>query len=490
MTLIRTPPWRTALSAAVLVLCACGAEPETADGPAQRKNVIVVVVDTLRADHLGYHGYKRNTSPYLDELAQQGVVFDRALSNSSFTRESISALFTGSLPSMSGSTGWHAAPSDELETVGQVFSAAGYRTAFFTNTIMLSHERYHEGFDVMELLAETGGLSGGSHKLSARGLEFVAESPDEPFLLYLHYLDPHGPYEPPEEFQLRFADTVHPDPVGLYTELRPEVPRYVAEGFGPGDPLFEDQQARYDAEIVDVDSSLRELMQGLDALGVKDDTLLVLTADHGEEFLEHGFVEHAWTLYEESIHVPLLFWAPGWLAAARVEQPVSLVDVLPTLTSLLGLPESGALDGVPLFDEQGLPASAVRPVVSEVLIRHRNVVRVAVVGRWKYHQARRWMTPERRSQLIKEVGERKLELAAAKRPFDPWGPIVREELYDLEADPGETRDLSASEPERLAKMRAILAAYEARVLAAAPGQQGGVQDHDAAALNAIKELGY
>ena len=481
---------RVWLAVALVLLAACAGETAGPPATLARSNVIVIVVDTLRADHLGLYGYERDTSPFLDELAQQAVVFEQALASSSFTRESVSALFTGGLPSMSGSIGWDAAPSDELGHVGELFSAAGYRTALLTNTLMLGHERYTSGFDRTEVLAEKKAHSGGSGRLTERGLEFVAEAPDAPFFLYLHYLDPHGPYEPPEEFHLRFADSVHPDPVGLYTELRPEVPRYVAEGFGPGDPRYEDQQVRYDAEIVDVDRSLRRLVEGLTELGVGDDTLIVLTADHGEEFLEHGFVEHAWTLYQESIHVPLLFWAPGKLAPARVEQPVSLVDVLPTLTRLVDLPDAGAPDGVALFDDAGVPTTAIRPVVSEVLIRHRNVVRSVVVGRWKYHQARRWMTPGQRSRMLHEHGERKMQEAVKSRPFDMWGPVVREELYDLETDPGETRDLSETEPDRLAQMRAILASYEQRVRAAAPRQQGGAQEHDEATLEAIKALGY
>ena len=318
------------------LLFACGSPPEPTPS-----NLIVIVVDTLRADHLGLHGYDRDTSPFLDEVARQGMVFENAQSVSSFTRESVSALFTGHLPSTSGSIGWYAAPAEHLPTLGTSYAQAGYRTGLFTTTLMLPDPAYARGFDSVEHLVKKGGVSGKGQALSERALEFVRECDDDPFMLYLHYFDPHGPYDPPEELKRRFTDEIHPDPVGLYTQLRKRVPEYVSKGFGPGDPLYEDQQVRYDAEITWTDQALKSLFDGLAELGLADNTLVVITSDHGEEFLDHGFVEHAWTLYQESVHVPLIFWWPGVLEPARVPQRVSLVDVLPTVQLLQGIDSTG-----------------------------------------------------------------------------------------------------------------------------------------------------
>ena len=452
-------------------------------------NLVVIVVDTLRADHLGFGGYARDTSPFLDSVAAEGVVFERALATSSYTRESISSLLTGRLPSMSGSMGWNAAPSEELAGLGELYERSGYRTGFFTTTLMLGDERYTRGFDEIERLAEKSGLSGESHRLTERALDFVAGCDDESFMLYLHYLDPHGPYEPPVELRERIGASVHPDPIRLYLDLRREVPEFVDAGFGPGEARFEDMVARYDAEISDLDNALRALFDGLKAAGRLDRTLVVLTADHGEEFLEHGFIEHAWTLYDESIHVPLVFWAPDELSTARIDTPVSHVDILPTVTRLMDVPHDPRLsDGVPLFDESGRPAPSTRPIVSELLIQHRCVVRSATLGQWKYIQARRWLTPGERSEASQH--ERQLELAAREVEFDTWGEIVREELFDLAQDPRETKNLLATEPERAADMRAILLAHEQRSRRANADQQGAPRDLDEEERQRLEELGY
>ncbi len=454
-------------------------------------HLIVIVVDTLRADHLGYHGYGRDTSPFLDSLADESVVFERAYAASAFTRESIAALLTGRLPSLSGSLGWYAAPSAALPTLGESYRDAGYRTGFFTTTIMLGNERFTRGFQDVEHLVAAGGVSGMSHALTERALSFAANAGDEPFMMYVHYFDPHAPYEPPQELQLEFTDEIYPDPVGLYTQLRPAVPEYVARGFGPGDPQFEDQQVRYDAEIRDTDNALRALFAGLEELGVADDTLVVITSDHGEEFLDHGFVEHAWTLYEESVHVPLLVWNPQRRAARRVARPVSLVDIVPTVTTFQGVARDGKpTDGHVLLDEQGAASPPSVPVVSELLIQHRNVLRSAVVGEWKYIQARRWLTPQQRSLVAQS--ERKHELRAQETEFDTWSPVVHEELYNLATDPGESENLVASEPQRLTTMREALRLFEQRARSTAAGQQGAADEQpmDQDQLDAIKAIGY
>jgi arylsulfatase A-like enzyme len=331
-----------------------------------------------------------------------------------------------------------------------------------------------------------------SHDLTDRALDFVRQSSEDEFMLYVHYFDPHGPYDPPEELMRRFTDTVHPEPVGLYTQLRPELDRYLGEGFGPGEARYEDQQLRYDAEIVDVDDAIRALFDGLDALGVADDTLVVLTSDHGEEFLDHGYIEHAWTLYDESIHVPLVFWAPGALEPSRVAEPASLADVLPSVVALMGMPDNGrTYDGRALFDARGQSSRVTAPIVSELLVHHRNVMRAVTLGEWKYIQARQFLTPEGRTQLVQR-GEGRAQKQLESVPFDPWSPIVREELFNLRDDPRETTNLSLAEPARLAQMRAVLADFEARARELAPAQQGTAEElsQDEEMAERIRAIGY
>ena len=475
----------------ISVLFACEPAAPSPDALIDQKNLVVIVVDTLRADHLGYNGYARKTSPFLDSLASKSVVFDRAYSASAFTRESIAALLTGRLPSLSGSAGWNAAPSSELPSLGTSYQAAGYRTGFFTSTIMLGNQRFTKGFSDVDQLVSKGGMSGTSHKLTARTLQFIKACQGQPFMAYVHYFDPHGPYNPPKKLQSRFTDRIYPKPVGLYSDLRPEVPEYVKRGFGPGNPAFEDMLIRYDAELLDTDRAIGQLFKGLRELGLADDTLAVVTADHGEEFLDHGFVEHAWTLYEESIHVPLLICAPGSLAPARVTTPVSLVDLVPTVTMLQGVSRAGyPTDGQPLFSQALLPIVTKRPVISELLIHHRNVVRSVVFGDEKLIQARRWLTPAERSLVAQN--ERQHELDAMAEPIDVWGPVVNEEFFDLAADALEQHELSGDGRASLEELRELLSELEQQAISIDPKQQGSSDEQaiDEETQKLIEGIGY
>jgi arylsulfatase A-like enzyme len=182
---------------------------------------------------------------------------------------------------------------------------------------------------------------------------------------------------------------------------------------------------------------LRALVEGLERHGVLDRSLIIITADHGEEFLEHDYIEHGWTLYDEVIRVPLLFYAPAALRPARTRIGASHVDVVPTVLDLLGVDAPlEPTDGRRLFtrDADGLiPTNEGRAQIAELVLPKRQIVRAVVEGKWKYITTHRSVPPNRRG---KHDGE-----AAAADPAVPWGPIVREEIYDLDRDPEERRNL-------------------------------------------------
>jgi arylsulfatase A-like enzyme len=194
-----------------LVLCsgACSRDRAAASG-LKDYNLVVINIDTLRADHLGCYGYGRNTSPFIDSLAGRGVLFERALSNSSYTRESVAVLFSGRLPSASGSVGWNARPSDTTRNLAELFRDAGYQTGFSSNTTMLTDPLFTKGFDEAEQLTTVWGLSGAGPKLSARAVEFATRHAGGRFMMYLHYLDPHEAHDliasaPAQRARLRAA---------------------------------------------------------------------------------------------------------------------------------------------------------------------------------------------------------------------------------------------------------------------------------------------
>jgi membrane-anchored protein YejM (alkaline phosphatase superfamily) len=190
----------------LLGLFACSKRGGDFEGGLKNHNLIIIVVDALRADHLGCYGYARNTSPFLDDLANESIVFEKALANSSYTRESISCLFSGRLPSSSGSYGYGAVPADPNKNLGELFRRAGYKTGFLSTTVVLTDRAFTAGFDHVDHLVTEWSASGMSSRLSEKALEFVQETEGRKFMLYLHYLDPHAPYDPPEALYLRYAD--------------------------------------------------------------------------------------------------------------------------------------------------------------------------------------------------------------------------------------------------------------------------------------------
>ncbi len=445
------------------------------------RNVIVIVIDSLRPDHLGYGGYSRSTSPFIDKIASESVTFDEAFSSSSFTQQSISTLMSGLFPSRTGSTEWGVPPFESSMTLGEIYARAGYRTAFFSNTLVLEDPLFSQGFEEVQILGDRWDYSGGGLQLSKKAADFAAAHRDERFLMYLHYLDPHAPYRPPKELHRRFVDEIYPNPMPLYPQVRDQCYELVQSGFGPGDPRFDDMVTRYDAEIALVDQAIEALFKDLEASGLLKESIVVITSDHGEEFLDHQFVDHAWTLYNESLRVPLLVWTPG-IHPLRTDQRAGLADLLPTLLELSDIPYAAdSFDGKALFQstDTGFHLEPRQKVhVAEVLIQNRNILRTVMVGRWKYIAAWKWHPPEERAAALK---------ATLVPATDIWSSPIREELYDLESDPGETSDVSSQHPDVVSRFRNHLENYLAscaKVEGRAPTAFSPEQEA------ALKSLGY
>ncbi len=447
--------WSVVALCSALLQSGCG---RPAPGELHGKNLIVICIDTLRADHLGCYGYRRNTSPNIDRLAREGVRFEQAHSHSSFTRESVSTILTGLLPSSSGSSGWFAKPVQGVQGLGSLFTRAGYRSAFITAMHML--KGFDAGFTEARHFSQSK-VSGNSPQLSRYAIDFIRRHRSGPFMLYLHYLDPHGPYEPPDQQYLRFAEKRYPTDPSIHNDLRIRCVDMVRQGFVPGQPAYEDMILRYDAEIAHTDQAVGMLLDALSEMDLLDDTLIVITADHGEEFLEHGYVEHGWTLYEECTHVPLIFWSRAIRRPETCPGPVSLVSVLPTLVSLLNIPcEGNDFDGQVLF---GLQRGRVRwettdPVhIGELLVQHRNLCRTVQAGKWKYIEFPQYISPaDRPKRYMMDVEAYERNLAGH---VPAWKQPVRVELYDLLTDPEERTNLADARPELCADFRRRLEAY-------------------------------
>jgi arylsulfatase len=419
-------------------------------GNLNNHNLIIINIDALRADHLGCYGYHRNTSPFIDSLAQKGMVFERAMSNSSFTRESVSVLFTGRLPASGRSVGWNAKPSKKIKTIGELFEKVGYNTGFFSNSNALKNPNFTRGFKEI-WYHEKWGVNRNGPELSKRAGEFIkkCKNTGQKFMIYLHFLDPHGPYKPPKQFYLRFAQRLYPRPLHVYKYVRMNCENLVKEGFGPGEERFEDMVLRYDAEIAHIDHSIKLLFKTLKKHDLLNHTFVVITADHGEEFLEHDYVEHGWTLYNESLHIPLILWAPGIIPAKRFKTLVSTVDILPTILELMGISHKrNDFDGSFLFKhkENGFYFTpTTKPYISESFLKNRNYMRAVIKDNWKYITAIKWVIPRERPEALKNTGKSQKK---KESQLNIWGPVVHEELYDLSKDPKEKNNLPNKEKRR------------------------------------------
>ena len=326
----------------------CSAPPPTAT------NVLIVVLDTVRADHLGLYGHERATSPNLDLWSGTGAVFERALTTSPWTLPSVGSLYTGRIPSRHRAGFIAAQVRDEkgflrlrpgLRTQAEIVRGHGFDTAAWVNNPYL-HPRFGtaRGFAVYDHADVDNVNIRRADETVDLALEWLDERTDRPFLMLTHFFDPHMNYDPPESVRGRFTSG-YDGPLGLPVSSLTGI-RDDAAALSEADLAF--LEAAYDEELAFVDEQLGRLLDGLSAGGHADSTLLVVLADHGEEFFDHGGFEHGHSMYRELLRVPLVVVGPG-VQATRVAEPVSITDVLPTLLEALGLPAEHGLDGRSLW---------------------------------------------------------------------------------------------------------------------------------------------
>lgn len=417
----RYPGIATAAVLAFLVPYGCGRPP------APPRNLIVVSIDTLRADHLGCYGYDRATSPSIDAVAAEGVVFEDASATSPWTKPSHASLLTGLYPRRNGATSMESVLSADAVHLASWLGNHDFQTAAVVNSQWLTSHGLERGFADFEVVDYVQGRREGSPVTDAAIRWLKGRDPDRRFFLLVHYMDVHSDYASLPEYERLFVEPYD----GPFTGATQQLYR-VAEGRMRADPRdVRHLQNLYDAGVRQVDDRLGELFSYLREQGLLDDSLLVITADHGEEFLEHGGVIHGLTQFQEVIRIPLVFHGPGIPAGARVAEPASLVDLVPTCLALLNVPVPDDLDGVSLQGSWRDPAAEIgdRLLYFEADITfpppgpgpappgpHRAVRN----ARFKLH----YRTDTRQSLL-----------------------------FDLENDPGEQHDASARYPELAASLK-------------------------------------
>ena len=448
---------RTSKLVLAIAWIACACTPEVIE-PLRPKHVVLVVLESVRADHVGAYGYPRPTTPHLDELAAKSVVYERAYAGSSSGPQSLSTLWTGRLPSSGGSIGLReATPHPALLTLPRLFLRAGFRTGLVSNHAALRERAFTRGFDDIEVDSVPGRWNG--EQVTHKALDIVDQASGDPLFLVVDYADAAEPYLPFDAHRRRIDVPVPTELLSLPVLRRSAgaIPIDIEDS-----PGFLDLIARYDAEIAYVDECLGELIEGFSVRGLLDDTLLLVTSSHGTEFLEHGYVGHAWTLYEEVLRVPLVVHSPTLIAPGRIGQPVSLADVVPSLQQICGLERGSiALDGQALFDAETEGLSPCTPrgkVIAELVIPELCILRTLIDPQWKLIDAVKWTDPKERLELAAGYNDiiARMQDGELERP-DPWGAFVRRELYDLSNDRWETRNVAATSTEQL---RALLSSLE------------------------------
>jgi arylsulfatase A-like enzyme len=309
------------------------------------RGVVLISIDTLRRDHVSLYGYPRRTTPGLETLARESIVFDDAVSTSSWTLPAHASLLTSTYPGVHGAVSSHVGLSADWPNLARTLGENGFFTQAMVTHVYLSKEYgLGEGFDRHRYLPETR-----AEELTNEAIRFLEASGDEDFFLFLHYYDPHWHYDPPPPYDTFFDPSYTGEANGIWWDFKDED----RESIDPKD--LHHIKALYDGEILYTDREVERLFREMKRIGVFEEALIVVTSDHGEEFLEHGAWEHQKTLYEEQLRIPLVMRLPrGRMGSRRLEEQVSLIDVAPTILAELGIEAPDTFQGRPLLS--GAPA--------------------------------------------------------------------------------------------------------------------------------------
>lgn len=453
----------------------------------KQSNILLLTIDTLRADHLSSYGYARETSPVLDRLAAEGVRFDQPAVQWPKTGPSFASIMTSTYPKNNGIVRKVGIPvPDDFQMLAEKLRAEGYQTlAVVANGAVGTDFNFDQGFDrYVESWNEEPPAPGvdttGAIAVTALAKGLLDEiSPDRPFFLWVHYLDPHFPYAPPGEYRDLFQNDEHFEP---NRTMRVDLESPKRDTFGIGrDQVLDGHDdlsfyvARYDAEIRHADAQVGEFLAAAEGRGLLADTLTIVSSDHGESLAEHEYYfDHGRYGFQTCLRVPLIFHYPGVLSPAVDPDPAELIDLAPTLLEFAGVDLAGGSwmqgDSLrPRLEGKRLEASRPAYAFSEAGYgRHDMWQRIIRDRRYKFADSR------------EGNAQRHMSGAVGKQYA----------LYDLENDPGETENLVESMPEMATALLDILTRWYEAPFDAIEGSGGDVGEMEDATREQLKALGY
>lgn len=435
-----------------------GCSASVGEGP---PNLVFITIDTLRADRLGAYGYFRNTSPVLDALARESLVFERCFAPMATTFPSHLSLFTSTYPNETGaianfgSGGKAFQPTDQFRTLAQVLRKGGYQTAGFVSAAPLKRSSgIAHGFEVF---TQPEKHTRRGDRTSAEALQWLDATDDRPFFLWVHYFDPHWPYAPPPPFSDKFQSSPR---LSAYFEKR------VFADPGENEADIEAVNNQYDGEVSYVDSEIGKL---LDALRAREEdwenTVVVVTSDHGEGLYQHGESQHG-LVWNEQLRVALFMRIPGH-APARIDRVMSVADIVPTLMGLIEIPGEDA------FRRQASGVDRLSGEQAEAYIFSQES-----------------MAPFKNRPRKRRPG---YSLTGEAWKF-VLGPEGGKSLYRLVSDPHELEDVSEEYPEVTERLHAILnerLAKQKKKFARYRGEAPDAgSDIDPALIEQLRALGY
>jgi arylsulfatase A-like enzyme len=414
-------------------------------------NVVLLTIDTLRPRNLHAYGYHRETSPVIDQLAADGALFEHAYSTSSWTLPSLASLMTSKHPIEHGTVTGRVGLQEHLVTITHVLRAAGYDTAAWTQS---AYPLYRLGFGrEFQVTEKPAGAQ------IPDVVTWLGQRGERPFFLWVHLAEPHTPYLPTKRFERHFTQKSANNNKDLARWWNADE----CVRFYETEPKDTDLRLTfYDETIRESDFKVGQILQAIDALGMRDRTIVALTADHGEEFYEHRGCDHGQTLYDEVLHIPLLIRHPPTIEpGVRVAEQVRLIDVVPTILDLITMPPH------PEFVGRSLRAHTEGkghdlPVIGGYMSN----AEPAIVFR---KHGLKYIYSPRRSALRKRHKSRPIE-----------------ELYDIEADPGERRDLALRGHPRLEQFREKAKKWSTRQ----PASRAPQVQYDSATVRRLQALGY
>ncbi|MCZ6747439.1 MAG: sulfatase [Acidobacteria bacterium] len=443
-------------------------------GAGSRPNIILVIADTLRADHLGTYGYFRPTTPHLDHLATESVLFENAFTVMPHTLPAHLALFTSRYPREMGVLMNGQTYAGQFPTLAQHLQEAGYNTAAFVSSLAVKGKfGLDRGFDIY--VDSTHHKPPGTVALTSFR-DWLGSRQEQPFFAWIHLMEPHVPYAPPRDLANRFRSDaglrawvqrkgIAPAPTwGATIDKIVVTQRKTPARSTP----FLNNLNLYDAETLSVDQVIGELMAALKARDLDQDSLIMILSDHGEGLGQHGYYFHGLYLYEEQLQIPLLIRLPGGRhAGRRIAEPVSLLDILPTVSSLLDLKPGDGLRGrnlLPLMAGKQAGEFNRRPLFAES----------------REYPPRRALSPEHWTSVRRfsvRDGSWKLIRATSGEA----------ELYDLAADQNELADLHEENPAVARRLGRVLDKWLAKIPKGEAAGTDNLTDED---RRRLKSLGY